>query len=156
MQIVDCFVRLNGSVEFEVAKPGITVAEVALLRALHGEDAVVRITAGPVVDVKPRTVKNDLLARYSADGPKKVIETLFPGMYPKVPETLGDVGLELASLAGARRPAGVTLVTASALPPPPEGEVVAIKQPEPQDDDDETDDGSAYAAEDAKRAPRDD
>jgi hypothetical protein len=43
MQLYDAKVRLNGSVANEVNKHSITAAEVMILRALHGEDAVVNI-----------------------------------------------------------------------------------------------------------------
>jgi hypothetical protein len=43
MQLYDCKVRLNGAVANEVRKHAVTAAEIMILRALHGEDAVVEI-----------------------------------------------------------------------------------------------------------------
>lgn len=158
MQFVNCFVRLNGSVENEVARRDISVAEVSVLRALHGADAVVKIEALDKRDVNARAVKDHLMSTYSSDNSRKVVEGLFPGMYPKIPETLGDVGLELAELAGARRPAGATMVRMAV----PEGTEQAAPAnavrpiPPAVPEDEGEDDGSTYAAADAARRGRDD
>lgn len=44
MQLYDCTIRLGGSVLNEVPKTGVTAPEIMVLRALHGGDAVVKIT----------------------------------------------------------------------------------------------------------------
>ena len=43
MQFYDCKVRLGGNVMHEVRKENITAPEIMVLRALHGDDAVVEI-----------------------------------------------------------------------------------------------------------------
>jgi hypothetical protein len=44
MKLYDCKVRLQGSLYNEVPKPGVTAAEIYLLRHIHGNDAVADIT----------------------------------------------------------------------------------------------------------------
>lgn len=45
MQLYSIKVRLGGLVNNEVRKSGVTAAEIMVLRALHGDDAVVDITS---------------------------------------------------------------------------------------------------------------
>lgn len=45
MKAYDCKLRLAGSVANEVAKSGISAAEIEILREIHGSDAVVDIKA---------------------------------------------------------------------------------------------------------------
>lgn len=96
MQYVDCVVRLSGDINFQVPKHDISVAEVALLRAMHGgEDGVVNITPTRKGPDSPAAVKRRMLVRYINTGGAELIEKLFPGMSPRLPETLADIGLEL-------------------------------------------------------------
>jgi len=43
MKRYDAAVRLSGKTHHEVAKAGLSAAEITILRTLHGDDAVVRI-----------------------------------------------------------------------------------------------------------------
>jgi hypothetical protein len=45
MKLFNCKVRLNGEVKDEVARNGVTNAEIKILRSIHGDDAVVDIVA---------------------------------------------------------------------------------------------------------------
>lgn len=44
MQTFDCKVRIGGSVLNEVRREGITAAEMLVLRAMHGDDAVLELS----------------------------------------------------------------------------------------------------------------
>jgi hypothetical protein len=54
MKLYDCTVRLNGSLHNEVNKADVTPAEVHVLRALHGSDAVINVK--PAMDGKKHKV----------------------------------------------------------------------------------------------------
>lgn len=43
MQTYDCVVNVGGSIRTEVHKHNVTAAEIAVLRSLHGDDAVTQI-----------------------------------------------------------------------------------------------------------------
>lgn len=57
MKLFDCTVRLDGSPLNEVNKTEVTAAEIAVLRALHGADAVINIKASLDDKQKPKVVK---------------------------------------------------------------------------------------------------
>ncbi len=57
MKLYDGIVRLEGSVANEVAKTGMTAAEVEVLRALHGADAVVGLKPSKPASVKRTSVQ---------------------------------------------------------------------------------------------------
>lgn len=56
MKLFDCKVRLAGDVANEVLKRGISDAEITLLRAIHGNDAVV-----DVVDTKLDALRHEVV-----------------------------------------------------------------------------------------------
>jgi hypothetical protein len=97
MQIVNCYVNLAGDRNNVVHKRNATVAEVMILRQIHGGEAV--------TDVKP--VRNDRRAHateierlrgiYNRRG--SVVDQVFPGANPKLPTNLKDLGLEPAQLS---------------------------------------------------------
>lgn len=143
MQYVDCVVRLAGDINFQVPKQDISVAEVALLRAMHGgEDGVTNIVPGRTSRESPAMVKRAMLERYNGTNGAALIEKLFPGMSPRLPQTLRDIGLEL----------DLTTMDAKAAAGP---RAVRIDVPGNEEDPDaEHDDGSTYDREDAARAAR--
>lgn len=52
MKLFDCVLRLEGSLLNQVPKTGITVAEIEVLRAIHGSDAVADIVPGTPANTK--------------------------------------------------------------------------------------------------------
>lgn len=69
MKLFNCKVRIQGSVQDEVIKTGVTQAEIIVLRAIHGNDAV--------LDTVPEglaTVKVDPTDPESADRPRTEAE----------------------------------------------------------------------------------
>jgi hypothetical protein len=121
MQFCNVTLKLNSDNNFQLAKDGVTVAEIVVLRALHGEEAV--------VDIQPTRVlkgysgvseKQRLLTIYGADkdANAKLVESLFPGAVPRMPTSLQDIGLALDSdyMATARqRQRGAAPITVSDL-----------------------------------------
>lgn len=99
MQIVSCYVNLAGDLRHVVYKDRVTVAEVLVLRGLHGADAVNKIR--PVGGARRHMIgnvaeKDRLIEIYGQkhDGPgRKLIEQLFPGFAPTMPATLKDIGV---------------------------------------------------------------
>lgn len=110
----------------EVRMPGITAAEIMVLRQVHGADAVANIvTVDPeavvrIVDVfndgteKARFVPHtevavkpaDELSRLRQFYGAKVIADMWPGATPRLPETFHDTGIDNVSVARFVAPEG--------------------------------------------------
>lgn len=93
MQVVNCSVRLSGNLNSVVRKTDVTVAEIVVLRALHGADSVVSVA--PTIQDKRSTA--DEMFRLRGIYSEKVISHAFPGANPNLPVTLADVGIEAVS-----------------------------------------------------------
>lgn len=95
MQRCNCTLRLSGDVGNTVSKKGISVAEIAVLRAIHGDDAVVDIQ--PITNDKTphKQERARLMEIYGGHviKDKSVMELLFPGEFAQLPNTLSDIGL---------------------------------------------------------------
>lgn len=93
MQYVSCTVVMHEG-KFHVQKDAISVPEIVLLRRLHGgDDAVRNITPTYWKRVSSfRAEKQRLLDIYGRkDSQAKLIETLFPGEFPRMPSSLKDI-----------------------------------------------------------------
>jgi hypothetical protein len=98
MQIASCKVALNGDITFTVVKPNVTVAEIALLRAIHGPDSVRDIEPLGMDRRSHADERDRLLKEYGAakDHDDRAIFTqIFPGMSP-LPVEFKDIGVEIA------------------------------------------------------------
>jgi len=97
MQHASCLVALGGDITFTVVKPDVTVAEIALLKAIHGADAV-RDIQPTFMDKRPHAEERERLtleyghARDHKDEP--LIAKIFPGLAP-LPVTFRDIGLDI-------------------------------------------------------------
>lgn len=94
MQTASCFIRLlnsNGPSKHEAFKSPVTPAEVVILRAIHGDDAVVRIKPMSMDKREHRAEIERLRIEY---GPK-VVEHAFPGHSPSLPVSFRDIGIDL-------------------------------------------------------------
>jgi len=98
MQHASCFVRLSGDLGTDIARAPVTPAEVVLLRAIHGPEAVSRVELIPGSS-NDKTPHADELERlrmhYTAmteDG-AKVIDKVFPGHAPQLPTTFDEIGI---------------------------------------------------------------
>lgn len=101
MQTVTCDVRLNGDVGSVVRKEGITVPEVLVLRAIHGNDAVVNITATEGRNVSQKAEFDRLAQKYRVrtSDDKALVPSLFPGAIPQLPTRLAEIGIEIENLS---------------------------------------------------------
>ena len=80
VEVANCAVRLNGDIGYEVPKQGIAYAEVVVLRAIHGDDAVVRLEKAGTDE---RSLKDVLEHLRSVYGEAR-IRAVFPGANPNI------------------------------------------------------------------------
>lgn len=92
MDVVNCQVRHRGDMHHVISKNEITVAEVAILRHLHGNDSVISIRK--LRDT--RRPGSQILEGLSAIYPAKEVEELFGKntQRPDLPKKLIDIGIE--------------------------------------------------------------
>lgn len=97
MQTAHCLLSLGGDHGNSVMKYGVTAAEIAVLRAIHGDESIKDVE--PAGDVKrPHRVERErLLGIYGMakipDTKVSVVETMFPGVAARVFETLQEIDL---------------------------------------------------------------
>ena len=101
MQICDCDVLLAGSRNHVVRKNRVSVAEIEVLRAMHGDDAVLNIQPRETKKIASRDELERLRRRYrrqlntaGTEGRKSVVDAVYPGNNPTLPTTLADIGVE--------------------------------------------------------------
>lgn len=101
MQIFNAKVRLQGNMHNEVAKRGLTVPEIILLRKIHGGDGVVDIQHVGFADIDHLDERERLCYDYEpglnslggtlgAEEAKAEFEKIFGGEYNPLPEELRD------------------------------------------------------------------
>lgn len=93
MQYVNCDVFLSGNRNHCVPKARVSVAEVVVLKALHGADAVTNIRhAGE----RRANAKEEVarLCQVYASRAEEIRQSIFPGANPSVPVSLRDIGVE--------------------------------------------------------------
>lgn len=101
MQLCDVTVRLQGDVRFQVPRQGITPAEILVLRHVQGaEDAVSDIVLTGTVE---RNMHEEMARLAAFYGDRKVKE-LFPGVSPRIPTTLEEIGVTPKAIAGEKVP----------------------------------------------------
>ena len=98
MQHCSCFVFLGGELTSSVWKADVTVAEIALLRAIHGDDAITTIVPTYKATVKAGEELDRLRALYgssnvSKEG-KRLVDDIYPGRAPQLPTTLADIDVD--------------------------------------------------------------
>lgn len=113
MQSANILLSLGGDSGNQVPKYDVTAAEIAVLRAIHGEDAVTDIQPVPDKVANQDTVKRGQraeLARLRAiygratDGENNVVlDMLFPGAAARVFETIDELDLDPSFFAAKDR-----------------------------------------------------
>lgn len=98
MQHCYCIVYLEGDRNSSVHKPDVTVAEIALLRAIHGPDSIGGIKPTFVGKEKPAQELERLRMVYANSNVTKeggsLVDAVYPGRNPSIPKTLADLGEE--------------------------------------------------------------
>lgn len=100
MEIATCEVRLLGDLANSVPKSGVTPAEAAVLKAIHGEDAVVRVAITGNDRRSHQEEYNRLVEIYgntvTTEG-DKVFFKIFPQTFdPRLPVEFKQVGITVA------------------------------------------------------------
>jgi hypothetical protein len=99
MQLANAMLALAGDLGNTVPKLGITPSEVAVLRFIHGNDAVIEIDVLDVqVERTHREERDRLTEAYGAyEGEQRrsrAVEALFPGAAARVFETFDEMDLD--------------------------------------------------------------
>ena len=130
MQIVNCVVALAGDPRNTVPKYAIPVSELALLRLIHGEEAVTEIEVLRE-ERRPHGPELERLREiYAARDENGVfmVNRLYPGAAPRLYEHLDDLGLPDNLFSHAQR----NRMAAEAPDPLPEPEEAAEAAPAPR------------------------
>ena len=95
MQHCSCVIFLDGDRNSSVHKADVTVAEIALLRAIHGPDAVDGIKPTFMGKEKPAQDLARLRLEYANSNVTKegapLVDAVYPGRNPSVPTKLADI-----------------------------------------------------------------
>ena len=89
MEYANTEIRIGGSLENTVIKE-VSAPEIAVLRAIHGEDALVNTVKSRIGDIEARNERERLTKIYGVE----VLKRLFPGALSVIPSKLADVGIE--------------------------------------------------------------
>ena len=90
MEYANTEIRIGGSLENTVIKE-VSAPEIAVLRAIHGEDALVNTVKSRIdLDVNSKSERERLTKIYGVE----VLKRLFPGALSVIPSKLADVGVE--------------------------------------------------------------
>lgn len=146
MQTANIMLAIGGDRGNTVPKYAISVAEIVLLRAIHGEDAVfdVEPLEAPAMDegmaISNRAELNRLRRVYDAkdaDG-NRIVDQVYPGAAARVFETLEEIDLPEDYFKPTERTAPIKAVAAAK----PRAKAKAAPEPAPdQKPDDLGDDG---------------
>lgn len=89
MQLYRCQVRHAGKYETVIHKEDVTAADIVILKALHGSDAVTGVEATRKTNVPQAKERDRLIGVYGA----RVFARIFPGAMPRMPADLSQAGL---------------------------------------------------------------
>lgn len=146
MQTANIMLAIGGDRGNTVPKYAISVAEIVLLRAIHGEDAVfdVEPLEAPATDdgvaVSNRGELNRLRRTYDAkdaDG-NRIVDQVYPGAAARVFETLDEIDLPEEYYKAIERTAPIKVASA---PKPRAKAKAAVEAPADQGAGDLGDDG---------------
>lgn len=137
MQTANVLVALGGDREHTVPKNVVTPSEIALLRAIHGDDAVFDIEPlGAEYDrnVTSRAERERLFSRYKrhVQGKEQCpeLDALFPGAAARLFETIDELELDESFFKAVGRMQPQVVEAA----PAKKGKKAAVVEPEPDDD----------------------
>ena len=90
MQVCNCSVHIGGEAGMSVVKNFVTVPEIMVLRAIHGEDAVRNIEVTSNEDIDSNEERNRLLSIYLM--PEGVVKDTLGATGP-LPKTIDESGI---------------------------------------------------------------
>lgn len=97
MQTANILLSLGGDHGNQISKFGVTAAEIAVLRAIHGDESVQEVE--PIGDIKRtnRQERERLAAIYGGAKnaeQQRIVETMFPGVAARVFEKIEELELD--------------------------------------------------------------
>jgi|AGTN01.2.fsa_nt_gi hypothetical protein len=126
MQLAKCTVKLGGDLKNTVIKYNVTPAEILLLKAIHGDDAVVGVEATGGDKREHAAERARLLANYGRakdSQDQSIFDRVFPGATSlRLPVALSDIGIPVAyteSDESADKPGDTTGKPAAPAPTAP-------------------------------------
>jgi hypothetical protein len=98
MQIGSCMVLLGGDMLNQTPKFGVTPAEVVILKALHGDEAVTKVEMTgsdrrPHADEYARL--NGFYGAATGEDRKSIFRTLYPNPHAPLPGTFKEIGVDV-------------------------------------------------------------
>lgn len=139
MQHVTATVRLGGEMNFAIPKPNLTVAEVVLLRLLHGNDAVVDVRPLGTSKRTLRGEKDRLLGQYGhKPSHVEVIDKMFANTAVQPLESLEDIGVDPSTKPAPKVKVAAVEIKAGDFKPYDDAEDVELSAPELDSDDEIT------------------
>ncbi len=90
MQVCNCTVAIGGEAGMTVAKDLVTVPEIMVLRAIHGEDAVRNISVVANEDIDSNEERTRLMSIYRM--PEGIVKETIGATGP-LPKTIDDSGI---------------------------------------------------------------
>lgn len=106
MELANVMLKLGGDDANTVPKYDVTAAEIAVLCAIHGGDAVFDIEpTGETVERSARAERDRLLALYPAKDQdnNEIVMTVYPGVAPVIHTELADLGLDESLYKATKR-----------------------------------------------------
>jgi len=103
-------VALGGDINNTVPKANVTAAEIALLQAIHGNDAVIEIEPNGTVKRSNRVERVRLTAEYGKaqdHNGKPIIDGLFPGAAARLFQRIDELLLSPAQFLPGKAPEGL-------------------------------------------------
>ena len=135
MELANVLLALGGDRNNTVPKERVTAAEIAVMAAIHGADAVFDIVPlGEEISVSSRDERERLLRTYPAknEDNKLIVIEVYPGVSPILHTSIESLGLdetlfkaEAYAKPAAEKPAKASKVKAPA--PPPVAEIAKDK-----------------------------
>lgn len=104
MQLANCTVKLGAKHYHSVNKSEVSAAEIQVLQAIHGSDAVENVTFAGESDRSAAEEKKHLETAYgNKDETRAIVDKLFPGSKPSLPDTLAEIGFDVDCTAAPKR-----------------------------------------------------
>lgn len=139
MQIANISLALGGDTGNVIQKYAVTAAEIAVLKAIHGDDAVSNVRPTGEVTISHRNERARLFDLYgrAMDGTQRsIVETLYPGAAARVFERLDELELDENAFAATGRASAETAAAnmpqeSREAPPATPAPVIATKPQKP-------------------------
>ncbi len=144
MQHADILVRINGDARHTSPRYNVSAAEINLLMAIHGDDAIVEVNQIPgSVDIDPRDLLERMATFYTAKDAddRPILASVYPGNRPQLVQTIKALNLPAVAFKAVER----------AKPMEPDADLADELDAEFEEDDD---DEPVQQAKPARAAPK--